>query len=92
MFVDVNIGLKNPVLFPCLVQYKVQPPPPTAIVSQSLSVLLPIKKVPQVLTQHPVCQAMCPPQHSGAISVRKSPECNWLTEIQTGESGNPFTQ
>lgn len=31
-------------------------------------------------------------EHSGAISVRKSPHLNWLTEIQTGESGNPFTQ
>lgn len=42
-------------------------------------------------TQHPLFQAMCG-QLSGAISIRKSPQLNWLTEIQTGESGNPFTQ
>lgn len=42
-------------------------------------------------TQHPLFQAMCS-QLSGAISIRKSPQLNWLTEIQTDESGNPFTQ
>lgn len=34
---------------------------------------------------------MCTRQRA-AISVRKSPHVNWLTDIQTGESENPFIQ
>lgn len=42
-------------------------------------------------TQNPLSQEMCTQQRR-AKSVRKSPHVNWLTEIQTGESENPFIQ